>query len=388
MNDQTHIDLEINSDRQVDKIRNKIVNDDLKKKESHPGKDYRKTEEQVFDNRTKQVINKLIKRELLKEINGCISTGKEGNVFIGYKGEKAPTDWPERFAIKIYKTCILKFKDRDRYINGEMRFQHKVGSRNSRKNVILWAQKEFRNLKRLYNNQIPCPKPLHVESNIIFMELITDGDSPAPPLQKAEQLQQQEDYDKLYCQIMYNIRKIYQKSKLVHSDLSEYNILIRDKEAIFIDVGQAVEHDNINSSYFLRQDIANITTFFKKAAVKTANLRNSLEFVVEKELVFNEKIVLNEIRKMDEETSIELFRNVYIPQRLDQVIDPENEVIEIEYGDYSNAELHGAYTGVITSELAPYEGECIDDIDFIEEEEEEEELDANKIDLKKNRSIT
>ena len=138
----------------------------------HLGKDYRKTEEQVFDNRTKQVINKLIKRELLKEINGCISTGKEGNVFIGYKGEKAPTDWPERFAIKIYKTCILKFKDRDRYVSGELRFQHKAGTRNSRKSVILWAEKEFRNLSRFYKQGIPSPRPLLVKSNIIFMELI------------------------------------------------------------------------------------------------------------------------------------------------------------------------------------------------------------------------
>lgn len=368
---QSHIDLEINSDRHVDIIRNRIVTDDLKRKELHPGKDYRRTEEQVFDNRTKQVINKLIKNDILKEINGCISTGKEGNVFIGIKGEKAPMDWPNKFAVKIYKTCILKFKDRDKYINGEMRFQHKVGSRNSRKNVILWAQKEFRNLKRLYNNKIPSPRPLFVESNVVFMELITNNDEPAPLLKKAEHLLQPEDYEKLYLQIMYNIREMYQKSKLVHSDLSEYNILVRDKKAIIIDVGQAVEHDNANSSYFLRQDIANVTAFFQKVGVKTTPLQRSLEFVVEKELVFKEDVVLNEIRKMEEETSDDIFRKVYIPQRLDQVADPDLEVMEIEYGDYSNAELHGAYTGVITSELAPYEGELLDDIYFMEEEEEE-----------------
>lgn len=382
---QNHIDLEINCDSHVDKIRNRIVNDDLKRREMHPGKDYRRTEEQVFDNRTKQVIHKLIKSELLKEINGCISTGKEGNVFIGIKGEQAPIDWPEKFAVKIYKTCILKFKDRDRYINGEMRFQHKVGSRNSRKNVILWAQKEFRNLKRLNNNNIPSPRPLFVISNIVFMELITCNDKPAPLLKKAESLLQPDDYEKLYIQIMYNIREMYQKSKLVHSDLSEYNILIRDKEAIIIDVGQAVEHDNENSSYFLRQDICNITSFFQKMGVKTIPLQRCLEFIVEKELVFNEDVVLKEIRKMEEETTNDIFCNVYIPQRLDQVADPEVEVMEIEYGDYSNAELHGAYTGVITSELAPYEGDLIDEIDFMEEEDEydEDELDFYNVDLTK-----
>lgn len=120
--------------------------------------------------------------------------------------------------------------------------------------------------------------------------------------------------------------------------------------------------------------------------VKTIPLQRCLEFVVEKELVFNEDVVLKEIRKMDEETSNDIFCNVYIPQRLDQVVDPEVEVMEIEYGDYSNAELHGAYTGVITSELAPYEGDLLDDeIEFMEEEDEyaDDELDFYNVDLTK-----
>lgn len=30
----------------------------------------------------------------------------------------------EEFAVKIYKTSILVFKDRDRYVTGEFRFRH------------------------------------------------------------------------------------------------------------------------------------------------------------------------------------------------------------------------------------------------------------------------
>ena len=165
---KSHIHLEINPDRHVDTIRNRIVNDDLKRKGLRPGKDYRRTEEQVLDNRTKAILLKLLKSKILEEINGCISTGKEGNVYIGIRGENAPKDWPEKFAVKIYKTCILKFKDRDRYVSGELRFQHKAGTRNSRKSVILWAEKEFRNLSRFYKQGIPSPRPLLVKSNIIF----------------------------------------------------------------------------------------------------------------------------------------------------------------------------------------------------------------------------
>lgn len=51
---------------------------------------------------------KMLKNGLLSEINGCISTGKEANVYHA----TSPTG-PD-LAIKVYKTSILVFKDRDR----------------------------------------------------------------------------------------------------------------------------------------------------------------------------------------------------------------------------------------------------------------------------------
>ena len=41
----------------------------------------RATSEQVLDPRTRMILFKLINRGLLNEINGCISTGKEANVY-------------------------------------------------------------------------------------------------------------------------------------------------------------------------------------------------------------------------------------------------------------------------------------------------------------------
>ena len=52
---------------------------------------------------------KLLNNKVIKEINGCLSTGKEANVYHArsYEGE-------QEYAIKIYKTSILVFKDRDK----------------------------------------------------------------------------------------------------------------------------------------------------------------------------------------------------------------------------------------------------------------------------------
>jgi hypothetical protein len=54
----------------------------------------------------------------------------------------------------------------------------------------------------------------------------------------------------------------YQKCRLVHADLSEYNILYFQKQLYFIDVSQAVEHEHPRALDFLRKDCSNINAFF------------------------------------------------------------------------------------------------------------------------------
>lgn len=55
------------------------------------------------------ILLKMLGNSLVTEIHGCVSTGKEANVYHASSGEG------ER-AIKVYKTSILVFKDRDRSV--------------------------------------------------------------------------------------------------------------------------------------------------------------------------------------------------------------------------------------------------------------------------------
>ena len=75
----------------------------------------RATAEQVMDPRTRMILFKLMNRGFVAEINGCISTGKEANVY------HATAKDGGQLALKIYKTSILVFKDRDKYVTGEFR---------------------------------------------------------------------------------------------------------------------------------------------------------------------------------------------------------------------------------------------------------------------------
>ena len=64
---------------------------------------------------------------------------------------------PPECAIKVFKTTLNEFKNRDRYIKDDYRFKDRFGKQNPRKVVKLWAEKEMHNLKR-YMVLYVCPK--------------------------------------------------------------------------------------------------------------------------------------------------------------------------------------------------------------------------------------
>jgi RIO kinase 1 len=174
--------------------------------------------EQVLDPRTRMILFKMIQRGLINQLNGCISTGKEANVYHASTNEAG-----KDLAIKVYKTSILTFKDRDKYVTGEFRFRQGYSRHNPRKMVRTWAEKEFRNLARIAKANIKCPEPVHLRSHVLVMNFIGKNGFPAPLLKDAvidEQLARE-----LYLDCLKMLHRFYNQAKLVHADLSEFNML-------------------------------------------------------------------------------------------------------------------------------------------------------------------
>lgn len=124
------------------------------KRKSHTGRDDRATSEQCLDPRTRLILFRMLSNGFLELIDGCLSTGKEANVYYAKAG-RGGASWMARsaavsgdcegsaggdcyanvtfapllsphvteYAIKIYKTSILVFKDRDKYVSGEHRWR-------------------------------------------------------------------------------------------------------------------------------------------------------------------------------------------------------------------------------------------------------------------------
>jgi len=300
----------------------------------------RATNEQVLDPRTRIILFKMIGRGLIQEVNGCVSTGKEANVY------HALTPASTHLALKIYKTSILVFKDRDRYVSGEHRFRRGYNRKNPRKMVRLWAEKELRNLRRLRAAGIPCPEPLEVRENVLVMSFLGNREGWAAPRLKDAEIEDQSIYASLYAELILNIRKLFHQCKLVHADLSEYNVLYHNSRLYIIDVSQSVEHDHPSAFDFLRNDIKNVEDYFSKMGVCCLGLRRSFEFIV-KDIRYstNESSDEDVLKKLLNLSTREdppkndptnttvgqshddaVFEKSYIPRTLGELFDPERDI--------------------------------------------------------------
>ncbi|MDR0791098.1 MAG: serine protein kinase RIO [Methanomassiliicoccaceae archaeon] len=213
--------------------------------------DERQTVDEVFDKQTLMTLYDMMTSGIIDSVRFPISTGKEGNVFY------AESEDGEPLALKIFRTSTSTFKHFSKYIEGDPRFKGLTGNR--RKMIYAWANKEYRNLQRYYEAEIPVPEPMAFAKNCLVMEYIGNENGPAPQLKDVVL----DDPDDTYDEVVSFIIDGWQDARLVHGDMSEYNILMLDGQPILIDCGQAMTADHFNSKELLRRDIENVNRFFK-----------------------------------------------------------------------------------------------------------------------------
>lgn len=267
----------------------KMSNMAASKRTTHTGRDDRATVEQCLDPRTRLILFRLLSTGIFEKIDGCLSTGKEANVYYAKAGSanindpflKGETDSGElvpEYAVKIYKTSILVFKDRDKYVSGEHRWRKGYCKSNPRKMVKVWAEKEMRNYRRLYSANIPTPKPILLKSHVLVMEFLGVDGWPSPRLKDAQLSERR--LRQAYVQTVLILRHMYQRCRLVHGDFSEYNLLWHDNRVFVIDVSQSVENDHPSALDFLRKDISNVNDYFhKNGNLSVMTTRQLFEFI-------------------------------------------------------------------------------------------------------------
>lgn len=204
----------------------------------------------VFDDFTLDTIENLKRRRYIDVLRGAIKTGKEGDVYLAEKDN-------EKRAVKMFRMTSANFKKISQYINRDFRFKNVKGS--LRKVILVWAEKEFRNLLVAHRANVNVPFPFKQMNNVIIMEYIDGGMLKDIPLENPKDF-----FEKLVEQ-MYLFKN---EARMIHGDLSEFNIMVQNQEPYIIDVGQSMimrTEEDFKSFYDLyERDVRNVVRYFNK----------------------------------------------------------------------------------------------------------------------------
>jgi len=219
-----------------------------------------------IDDSTLRALYYFAKRGMIQSYGGVVNAGKEANVFHAISPDGA------EIAVKIYRITSSDFKAMDDYIVGDPRFTNI--KRDKRSIVFAWTKKEFKNLTKATEVGVSVPKPIAYEKNVLLMEFIGVDGIAAQKIKDVERELNKTEIMATFEEIVGYIRTLYRDAKLVHSDLSEYNILYFGG-LVLIDMAQAVPLEHPKAEQFLQRDVDNIVNFYSKLGLK----RNSPEIL-------------------------------------------------------------------------------------------------------------
>lgn len=209
-----------------------------------------KTYENVFDQATLRILFKLSSQGYFDELKSPISVGKESNIFSAVKGKN-------HVVVKIYRINSCDFKKMYDYMIGDPRY--KTVQRQRRKVIKLWAKREYSNLLLARKARILSPTPHAFRDNVLVMEFIGQEGKAARKLKDSPPKNIKKFGDKLID----NMKKLYER-KLIHGDLSEYNILNKDDKPVLIDFSHGVTVRHPRADELLRRDIKVVVKYLNK----------------------------------------------------------------------------------------------------------------------------
>jgi len=226
------------------------------------GKEKFKTYKNVFDHLTLRILFKLSSQGHFDELQSPISVGKESNVFLAIKGK-------DYVLVKIYRVNTCDFKRMYQYIVGDPRFE---GLQKQRRKVIYaWAKREYKNLLLARKAGAAVPQVIAFLGNVLVMELIGNKGEPAPKLKD----QLPKHLKNFSLELFRSLHKMY-TYKLIHGDLSQYNILNYEEKPVLIDLSHGTLLRYPRAEELLERDMKTLINYFSRAGLKL-DIKETLE---------------------------------------------------------------------------------------------------------------
>jgi len=192
-------------------------------------------------------LHALVKKKIIGQLGPLIGKGKESDVY------GCMDDNGDIFALKIYRigrTSFKKIKQLRSFLGNRKHASWLYVNR-------LAAKKEFDALGKVYELKLNTPKPIGFNRHMIVMSYLRGKELAYHSVIK--------NPAKVFNKIIKQVKIIYQKAKMIHGDLGEFNIVLDDKSNILIiDWLQWVPTDHPNANSLIERDIGNVCNFFKK----------------------------------------------------------------------------------------------------------------------------
>jgi len=301
------------------KLSSRIYNDlqmfskaEMKRSSRLKDKEQIATSDTSVDVKTRLILLKWINNGELDRVEGVIAVGKESTVLNGVcdaiqEGTSTSEGISEerRFAVKVHKQTLSAFRNRGEYVKDDFRFKNPRGV------LKVWTEKEFVNLRRLHNSNLPSPVPIKYKKHVLLMSLIQDQNGKPAPKLKHVQWQSEEEKVDVFNQVKGILIRMYNDCKLVHADLSEFNILYTENKVYVIDVAQAVDLSHPNALVYLERDVSHVLDFFGKQGTEGLPTRHALFIEITSLEVDPEKDLLSQIESLKEQnffTQLAIFR--------------------------------------------------------------------------------
>jgi len=192
-------------------------------------------------------LHALVEKKIIGQLGPLIGKGKESDVY------GCMDDNGDIFALKIYRigrTSFKKIKQLRSFLGNRKHASWLYVNR-------LAAKKEFEALGKVYELKLNTPKPIGFNRHMIVMSYLRGKELAYHSVIK--------NPAKVFNKIIKQVKIIYQKAKMIHGDLGEFNIVLDDKSNILIiDWLQWVPTDHPNANSLIERDIGNVCNFFKK----------------------------------------------------------------------------------------------------------------------------
>jgi RIO kinase 1 len=254
----------------------------------------------------------------------------------------------------------------------------------------------MRNLSRMFKNGMPVPEPILLKSHVLLMTFMGSEGYPAPKLKDIEISTSKAR--ELYRECVILVWRLYNIVKLVHADLSEFNMLYHNDSVVIIDVSQSVEQEHPHAFEFLRKDCSNISDFFRRKGVSTMTIKELFDFITDPTIseenmevcleAISEKIADRNIDELTAQEKIdeEVFKNAFIPKTLSDVYDVERDVFGKKNSEEKNELIYSKIVGLDSELKVADKPKVLDDENVLEEiSDEESESESEGVEKEKSK---